>query len=130
MQLTPQQYAIAWYEALQESKESQWEEISQTVLRRLQREGKLNQLSAILDAIRELEAEQSDKAFVHVTTAHKMPSKELEALVKELTGAKEVELTTTEDKELLGGVVVRTKNHLWDISVKHQLEQLKERLNK
>jgi F-type H+-transporting ATPase subunit delta len=130
MQLTPRQYARAWYEALKEAKQTKWEEISQNILRRLQREGKLNQLSSIVDAMKEIESTETNKAYVEVTSAYKASVKELELLAKELTGAKDVEVAVKEDESLLGGVVVRTKNDLWDISLKHQLEQLKEQLNK
>ena len=130
MQLTPQQYAQAWYQALKEAKAKDWETISQTMLRRLRREGKLNTLSTIIEQIKDIESAESNKAFVEVTTAHKSEAKDLEALVKELLAVDEVELTVKQDKTLLGGLVMKTKNHLWDLSTKNQLEQLKESLNK
>jgi len=126
--MTAQQYAQAWYAALSESKPAQWEDISQHVLRRLQREGKLSQLAFILDQMKEIESEQSGKAYVEVTTAHASDKSELESLVKDLLKVKDVELTLKENPELIGGAVIRTKNDLWDLSVKHQLEQLQDSL--
>jgi len=128
MQLTPLHYAQAWYEALQEAKPEQQEQISQAMLRRLQREGKLNLLGQIIDAIKDLEAKKSNKAFVTATTAHAIDEKELVALAKDLFEVEEVELTVQSDKSLLGGVVLETKNTRWDLSTKNQLEQLKSSL--
>ncbi len=128
MQLTPLHYAHAWYEALQEAKPEQQEAISQAMLRRLQREGKLNLLGQIVDTIKDLDALSSNKAFVTATVAHVLDEKVLEKLAKDLFNVEEVELSVETDPSLLGGVVLETKNIRWDLSTKHQLEQLKSSL--
>lgn len=125
MQLTPLHYAQAWYEALQDAKPEDQEAISQAMLRRLQREGKLNLLRQIVEIIKDIEAKASNRAYITARVAHKIDQQQLEELAKELLQVDEVEMTIEEDPSLLGGVVLETKDHRWDLSAKHQLEQLK-----
>lgn len=126
--MTPQHYAQAWYLALKDAKQKDWETISQYLLRRLQREGRLSSLPQIVNQIKELEAKDSGRIAVDVTTATDYDEKELIQLVSELTGEKDVEMTLHTDADLIGGVLVRTKDEQWDVSVKNHLEQLKEQL--
>lgn len=47
----------------------------------------------------------------------------LESFIVQATNAKSVELTITEDKTLLGGVVIKTPGHEYDASVRRKLNQ-------
>lgn len=50
--------------------------------------------------------------------------RKLEDYIKRVTGADSVELTFTQDKSLLGGMVIRTPRYEYDASVRHKLNQL------
>lgn len=41
---------------------------------------------------------------------------------------KKIELTTKENKELIGGIKIKIKNEIWDLSYLNKLEEMKERL--
>lgn len=50
--------------------------------------------------------------------------RKLEEYVKRVTAARSIELTVTEDKSLLGGMVLRTPRYEYDASIRHKLNQL------
>ncbi|MDB5186177.1 MAG: hypothetical protein JWL85_700 [Candidatus Saccharibacteria bacterium] len=50
--------------------------------------------------------------------------KHVEGYVREITGAKTVELNAVEDKSLKGGIIVKTPQYEYDASVKRKLNQL------
>ncbi len=128
MKVSPQQYAQAWYLALKETKEDQWEAISQTLLRRLQKEGNQSMISEIVRLVTELENQDLGQVEVQVRTAKSLDDSIVHALVKDLFQVEGVQATITQDESLVGGIVLETKDQRWDLSVKHQLEQLKSAL--
>lgn len=127
MHATPAQYAQAWYEALKSADQKQWPEISQAVLLRLQKEGKLSFLSQIRQQMEQIELTERGAVKVTVKTAHDLDKQVVSQLVKQLLAA-EVELEIREDKNLLGGIVVETADRRWDLSARGQLKQLKQQL--
>ena len=63
-----------------------------------------------------------------ITAATDLDSKELDtiqAFVKEQTGAKNVELSLKKDVPIIGGVVIRFKDRIYDTSIHHQIHQHK-----
>ena len=128
MKATPQQYAQAWYLALKEAKEDQWEAISQALLRKLQKEGNQSMIHQIVRLVSELENQDLGQVEVRVRTAKALDDAVVQALVKDLFQVEGVQATITQDASLVGGIVLETKDQRWDLSVKHQLEQLKSTL--
>lgn len=129
MQANVIHYATAWYEALKTAKSGQQPEISQRMLKMLQMKGKLSWLSRIVEQVQELEDAADGIVNVKVSSADKLKAKEIEPIIAELTDGANTRLTVTEDKELLGGMVVRTSDKRWDISMKKQINELKDFLN-
>lgn len=130
MKASTQDLANAWYQALKEVDQSKWSEVSEKMLKTLQETGQLTKLTRIVELVKELEEAEIGKKQAVVTVAHETSKEEIEPLVKELTGAKEVEVTVNVDKELIGGMIVQTKNTQWDLSVKNQVNKLYAKLNR
>ena len=105
-------------------------EITFAFLRLLARKRREDILADILEAYSMLRNEQLGIVEAMVRVAFPMDAKE-ESKVKEsietLTG-KQVSLKTEVDASILGGIIIRVGDMVYDGSVKHQLNTLKERL--
>ena len=121
-------YALAWYQALKSANKKYRQEISDNMLTLLQTQGKLSWLSTIVDLVQNLEDDDLGITEVKVKTAHSKSKKEIEDVVTGLLGVKKVRTNITVDPELLGGIIVQTKNRRWNISLRHKIEQLKKTL--
>jgi len=67
-----------------------------------------------------------------VTAAADLDSKALDtirAFVQKQTGAKNVELSVKTDKSIIGGVIIRFKDRIYDTSIHNQINKLKKELN-
>ncbi len=129
MQASNQQYAQAWYEALKESKKSERAKITQNMLKKLQVEGKLSLLMSIVREIQRLADHDLGVQHVKVRSAQLIDEKELERLIAEMLGTDKVAVSQKKDESILGGVVVETADQRWDLSVMHQLNNLKRSLS-
>ena len=89
----------------------------------------VGEVSAAFDADAEA---RSGRIRAEVTTAGDLPDsyfQELTATLKQVTG-KDVVVVKKTDPSLIGGVVTRIGDQVFDGSVKHQLTELKEQLLK
>ena len=71
--------------------------------------------------------EQNGHLLVDVTSARPLTDAvrtSLQAMLKQQTGAKRVELTEDVDPALLGGLIARTPDAVLDVSVRGKLNQL------
>lgn len=88
------------------------------------RAGELDQI--VNDIAHEL-FEQKGELVVDVTSARPLTDtvrSELQKILKDETGAKQVSITETVDPSLLGGLVARTPDAQLDVSVRTKLKQL------
>ncbi len=92
--------------------------------------GRENLFPDVVEAYESLRDEQQGVVKVHARTAHPLGDAEKKALGQALvkrTG-KKVRLTTTEDPSLIGGVIVRVGDTVYDGSVRNKLASLREQL--
>jgi F-type H+-transporting ATPase subunit delta len=91
---------------------------------------RLDMLRAIYDAVRELFDERSGRMRVTVTTAVPLPDDLRERLRQELREKykKEPVLTTKVDPALLGGLIVKVGDWLYDASVRTRLTNIRKQL--
>lgn len=89
-----------------------------------------NLLPAIVAAYRALQDEERGVLEVHVRTAFPLNEAGAQPLVKKLTQltGKKIRLQLQQDPSLIGGVVVRIGDTVYDGSVRQQLAALRERL--
>lgn len=119
---------MAWMQALESSPKKQWDDISQNMLKVLQREGKLLWVKRIEHEIGNLMDARDGVVAATVTSAYPVDQKKVKQIVEELLGGEKVRLTFFEDPELLGGMVVETENNRWDATMKNELHQLTQSL--
>lgn len=86
--------------------------------------------AAILDAYQSLRDEQRGIVDAHVTTARPLSDDEKEAVVEALEAktGKTIRLHQHEDTDLIGGLVVRIGDYVFDASVRNKLSALHDRL--
>ena len=100
------------------------------LMRLLVQKGREDILPAVIRQYSELRDEHLGVVEATVKTAMPMGFDETEELRKALEArtGKSIRLRMTVDPELLGGVVVRIGDRVYDGSVQHQLESLREQL--
>jgi len=92
--------------------------------------GKLNYLPDLAEAYRERLLDHHNIVRAEVTSAVPLSPEKTKALAESLSKVtgKKVELSTSVDAELLGGVVAKIGSTVYDGSVRTQLEQLRKEL--
>ena len=91
---------------------------------------RLDLLRSILAAYREEYERRTERLRVQVRSAAPLPDDQRERLVSELRAAlkREPVLETKVDPDLLGGIVVRVGDYLFDGSVRTRIENLRKQL--
>ena len=125
MNITPKQYALAWYELLQDKKAPK--DTNKKMLTHLYNTGKLSKLAEILRNLEEIEHKARGIEHVTVTSAREIPDAQAEKLAKEILQT-EVTVSKEVNPDLIGGIQVETKNKRWDLSLKNQLLSLSKQI--
>ena len=102
--------------------------IVKSFLRLLLDKNRIGVIEAITVHYRVLTDEVSDIARAEITTARPLKAESLERLEKALEAltSKQIKSEVKEDRDLVGGIVVRIGDMVFDGSIKAQLEGLKE----
>jgi F-type H+-transporting ATPase subunit delta len=91
---------------------------------------RMRHLPEVVDAYRELAEERAGRVRAEVITATSMPANyiaELTKTLEQVTG-KKVTVMTREDPSLIGGVVAKVGDKVFDGSLKTRLEELRDEL--
>jgi F-type H+-transporting ATPase subunit delta len=101
-----------------------------TLLGFLVEQGRAKDLPKIIQALAEVAAEQRRKAMAEVVSAVPLDDQRRDKLVKALSKAtgRDVELKVLVDPSLVGGIVARVGDQVFDGSVKRKLDLAREQL--
>lgn len=105
-------------------------DLGKRVLEVLIRNHRINQLSAVLEALEQMINDQAGISIAKVRAAHELDDAqrgELRRALEERFG-KRVELEVTTDPHLLGGFVAQLGSEIYDASVRGRIENLRESL--
>jgi len=93
-------------------------------------QGRANDLPRIIDAVTEVAAERKRQAVAEVRTAVPLDAKRRDALAGALARAtgKDVDLKVLVDPSVIGGVVARVGDQVFDGSIKRKLEMARRQL--
>lgn len=107
---------------------SDFSEIVKSFLRLLLDKNRIGVIEAIAIHYQVLTDKVSDIARAEITTARPLKAESLERLEKalETLTSKQIKSEVKEDRDLVGGIVVRIGDMVFDGSIKAQLEGLKE----
>ena len=95
-------------------------------------QGRGKDIAKITDALAELAASRRHRAVAEVRTAVRLDATRKKRLVKALSDAtgREVEVKTVVDPTVIGGVVVRVGDHVYDGTIRRKLEMAREQLSR
>jgi len=112
---------------------ARFSDITVNFLKVLTKRGRLSLLPEIIADYKKLCAEYNEEITADVTVVDGMSSEQqdnLKTMLSAVTGIKTVNLRITNDKEIMGGLVVKVGSMLIDNSVKTKLNKLHEKLRR
>lgn len=124
--LIPRQFAKIFYELTQGKKGKELDSAIETFHEYLQQERATSKLVYIIKEFEKYAKEQEGIIEMEVTSARKLSDKTLKDIEKAFDG--KVEMQTATDEQLLGGVVIKTRNKILDGSLRTHLQTLKREL--
>jgi len=133
MKVSNKQFAMALYESVKDKKKSEVKTALQNFVVLLNREGAMSRAEQIMKEFVRLFNKEEGIVSAQVKSLNKLDKKsrtQIEKFVQELTGSKSVELSEEEDKEVLGGVVIKYGDKILDGSLRTRLSRLKSELKK
>ncbi len=120
------QYAKALFEATKGLKGEKLKDIVKAFVNILVRNHRLKQTSRIINEFVNFSKKQEGIVQLEIKSAHKLDARTL-AGIKKIFGEK-IEEQEFVDKGLLGGVVIKTDDKIFDASIKTQLNKFKQLL--
>ncbi|MFA7088333.1 MAG: ATP synthase F1 subunit delta [Patescibacteria group bacterium] len=133
MKINPKQYAQSLYESLSGKSEEESRKILHNFVAVLGRDGMLNRENEIISAFEEIWNQENGELPASISSAHQLADNSREAItdyLKNKTGAKKIVLTEEVDQDLLGGFVLKYESRVLDGSLKTNLEDLKNKMEK
>ena len=115
---------MALYESVKDKKKSEVKTALQNFVVLLNREGAMSRAEQIMKEFVRLFNKEEGIVSAQVKSLNKLDKKsrtQIEKFVQELTGSKSVELSEEEDKEVLGGVVIKYGDKILDGSLRTRL---------
>jgi len=133
MKLTPGQYAEGLFESINGKSEKEAKEILNKFVDLLIVNNQTSQLRKILTSFESVWNRGNGIIEAEIKVANKLDNSSreiLQAYVKEITKAKNIEMNEVVDASLMGGFVVKYEGSIIDNSLKTKLQSLKNNLNK
>jgi len=126
MKISNRQLSKDLYQALHAVKEKERSQVLKNFAELLRKLRKTSQVERIMEEYKEYEKEQKGEMTLEITTAHELDDKIRKELQKKF--GEKTHLKEKTDKEILGGIIIKSKNTIYDASVRGALHQLKNSL--
>lgn len=120
------QYAVALYEAVKGLKGEKLRQALKRFVAALAQKHKLKKTEKIIAEFVKYSKKQRGVVEIEIKSARKLHGETIEK-IKKIFG-KKVEEKESTDADLLGGVVVKTEDKIFDGSIKKQLQKLRQSL--
>lgn len=133
MGINARQYALGLLESVENKKPQEIKEIIQRLIAFLVENNDVSKLKAISESFIELWNEKNGIVEAEIKAIGKLSTetkKDVMEYLTKKTGAKEIKIKEVEEKELLGGVVIRHGDKVTDGSLKTMLMSLQEVMKK
>lgn len=135
MKKTPKQYAVAFYQAAQGKKAGELDRVVLGFVKILQRDNKLGWKEKILAELTKYSRLKEGIKELEITSARALSKTQIRDIKKKFTRlperqGEEKQVLTKEkiNPEILGGLVLKLDDKLWNFSLKKQLQNLKNQL--
>lgn len=126
--LRPRQYAAALWQATAGQTTAQAKAVIERFVQLLADRGSLHETAAIISAFERYDRQQRQAVLATATTAHELSPtarREIERVVAaQVPAAEAVDLETVVDPSVIGGVVVRINDTVYDGSLRRQVADL------
>ena len=126
MKISNRQLARNLATALCEVKEKERSQVLKNFVEILYKMRKLSQADQIIEEYIAYEREQNGEVALEVTTVNKLTAEMKKMLEKDF--GKDIAVTEKLDESILGGIIIKTNNTIYDASIKAGIEQLKQTL--
>jgi len=133
MKISAQQYAVSLYQLIEGKSESEIKKILKNFVVFLNKNLDLNKTKEIMAAFVKIWNFEHGELSAELVSAREFGPTAKEIVVdylKEKSGAKKVVLEETEDKNILGGFILKYNNKILDGSLKNSLRELKIQLER
>jgi F-type H+-transporting ATPase subunit delta len=124
---TPKDYAVALYETTKDLGGSRLEKAISEFAQLVVKKGSAKQLNKIIDEYIKYTKKLEGIIDIEITSARPLSEKLVHAIKNSF--GKKVETTEKVDESLIGGIRVKTKDTVFDGSLKKQLQILKQTIN-
>lgn len=122
MKISNRQLARNLYTTLKEVKETDHSQVLKNFVQVIYKMRKMSQIDRIIEEYIAYEKEMKGEVALDVTTAHELTSEMKKMLEKDF--GKDITLTEHIDDRILGGIIIKTNNTIYDASVKASINQL------
>ncbi len=129
MKIAVKQYATALYEAVKDKKKNEVESVIEDFVKFIIANNDISKADKIINEFTNTWNKEQGIIEAEIKSARSLDSsvvKFLQKYIKEISKAKNVEVDESEDKSLLGGVVVKYGDKVMDGSLRTRLKELKE----
>ncbi|MDO9579005.1 MAG: ATP synthase F1 subunit delta [Bacteroidales bacterium] len=124
--ILPLQHAKILYDLTKDSKEKELPAIIDIFVNFLKKNQSVNKLPYIIQEFEKYVLKVQGKEKAEIITAHNISEKSLEEIQKILKLQGEIVMNI--DKDLIGGVVIKVGNKIFDASIKTKINKLKQHL--
>jgi F-type H+-transporting ATPase subunit delta len=133
MKIKPRQFALSLYEALDGKPSGEVKAIIGRFVELLAEKKQLSRAEKIIAEFIKIYNLKHGIIEAHLISGSELNSEAIKALndyIKKLSGAKEIVVSQTVDKNILGGVIIKYGDKVFDASLKTVLSDLKEKMIK
>ena len=133
MKISAKQYAQALYESLEGKNRNEIKSVIVEFAKVLAADNGLSKTAEIVEKFNKIYNQEEGIVEAEISSAKKLQKNllnELAGYIKKISQAKKVEILETEDKNLLGGIVIKFGDKVLDGSLKTKLSLLKKELKK
>lgn len=130
MKISPRQYALSLYELTVDNNK---ENILKDFVGFLIKNNDYGKIDEIISEFSKIWDEKNGKLSVNLISAHKLENnakKNIVDYLKNKTGFHDIEFNESIDSSIIGGVVLRYGDKIIDGSIKNNLNNLKNKINK
>lgn len=121
--LLPKQYARILYDLTKDLKKNEYDEALASFVNLLHKHQMMSQIDKVTKAFEDLVKENDGVKQLKITSAYKLSDTAIQKITKQF--GKKVEVETTIDDTLVGGVLIQDGFTIFDASIKAQLEKIK-----
>jgi len=131
MNITAKQYAISLFETLKDKSDKEHPAVIKNFAKVLITNNHISKLEEIIMFFNKFWNEYTESIEVEIVSVEKLDKnilKTIQDFILKETGSSNIELTESQDKNILGGIVLRYGDKSLDLSLKNKLNKFKKQL--